>query len=98
MEDKDAAISSCTKEIQLNPRQLCDVELIVNGGFSPLTGFMNEEDYLRYGVATSVCVRVCACVWVWTWVCVCFMNEEDYLSTSTSSPHPLPPLLTRAAS
>jgi sulfate adenylyltransferase len=46
VEDKEAAIKSCTKEIQLNPRQLCDVELICNGGFSPLTGFMNEEDYL----------------------------------------------------
>merc|ERR1712194_678763 len=34
-----------TKELQLSPRQLCDVELIMNGGFSPLTGFMNEETY-----------------------------------------------------
>jgi sulfate adenylyltransferase len=31
--------------VQLNQRQLCDVELICNGGFSPLTGFMNEEEY-----------------------------------------------------
>ena len=43
--DKDAAIASCSMELQLNPRQLCDVELICNGGFSPLTGFMNEADY-----------------------------------------------------
>eukprot|EP00621_Florenciella_sp_RCC1693_P013493 CAMPEP_0182528046 /NCGR_PEP_ID=MMETSP1323-20130603/4250_1 /TAXON_ID=236787 /ORGANISM="Florenciella parvula, Strain RCC1693" /LENGTH=415 /DNA_ID=CAMNT_0024737115 /DNA_START=52 /DNA_END=1299 /DNA_ORIENTATION=+ len=46
VDDKEAAIKSCTKTIQLNPRQLCDVELITNGGFSPLTGFMNEDDYL----------------------------------------------------
>jgi sulfate adenylyltransferase len=26
-------------------RQLCDLELIQNGGFSPLEGFMNERDY-----------------------------------------------------
>jgi sulfate adenylyltransferase len=26
-------------------RQLCDLELILNGGFSPLEGFMNEVDY-----------------------------------------------------
>ena len=26
-------------------RQLCDLELIMNGGFSPLEGFMNEADY-----------------------------------------------------
>lgn len=31
--------------IVLNERQLCDLELIMNGGFSPLEGFMNEKDY-----------------------------------------------------
>lgn len=29
----------------LTERQLCDLELILNGGFSPLTGFLNENDY-----------------------------------------------------
>lgn len=29
----------------LTERQLCDLELILNGGFSPLEGFMNQEDY-----------------------------------------------------
>ena len=29
----------------LNDRQLCDIELILSGGFSPLEGFMNEQDY-----------------------------------------------------
>ncbi|CAK9436929.1 uncharacterized protein LODBEIA_P14410 [Lodderomyces beijingensis] len=32
-------------QLTLTPRQLCDLELILNGGFSPLTGFLNEEDY-----------------------------------------------------
>jgi sulfate adenylyltransferase len=31
--------------IILTERQLCDLELILNGGFSPLEGFMNEKDY-----------------------------------------------------
>merc|ERR1712087_322219 len=44
-EEKEAAIAKCDLELQASPRQLCDVELIMNGGFSPLTGFMNEEQY-----------------------------------------------------
>ncbi|KAK0884087.1 Sulfate adenylyltransferase [Friedmanniomyces endolithicus] len=31
--------------VVLNDRQLCDMELILNGGFSPLEGFMSEKDY-----------------------------------------------------
>lgn len=31
--------------IILNARQMCDLELIMNGGFSPLIGFLNEADY-----------------------------------------------------
>jgi len=33
----------------LTPRQICDLDLMMNGAFSPLEGFMNEADY------TSVC-------------------------------------------
>ncbi|KAG8767793.1 Sulfate adenylyltransferase [Ceratobasidium sp. 428] len=32
-------------ELVLTERQLCDLELIMNGGFSPLEGFLNEADY-----------------------------------------------------
>lgn len=30
----------------LTPRQLCDIELLLNGAFSPLEGFMDEETYM----------------------------------------------------
>lgn len=29
----------------LSKRQMCDIELLLNGAFSPLNGFMNEADY-----------------------------------------------------
>ena len=32
-------------EITLNDRQLCDLELLAVGGFSPLQGFMSQSDY-----------------------------------------------------
>jgi sulfate adenylyltransferase len=31
--------------LDLTPRQLCDLELLLNGGFSPLDGFMQRADY-----------------------------------------------------
>jgi sulfate adenylyltransferase len=31
--------------LDLNARQLCDLELLLSGGFSPLRGFMNRADY-----------------------------------------------------
>lgn len=35
-----AAMKRTTEKVELSDRQLCDVELLMNGGFSPLTGFM----------------------------------------------------------
>nr|NGX47503.1 Sulfate adenylyltransferase [Chlamydiota bacterium] len=32
--------------ISLNSRQLCDLEMLLNGGFAPLEGFLNENEYL----------------------------------------------------
>jgi sulfate adenylyltransferase len=33
------------KSWDLSPRQLCDLELLITGGFSPLCGFMKQADY-----------------------------------------------------
>ena len=46
-EELDAlkAQASTLPSWDLTPRQLCDVEMLLNGGFSPLTGFLNEDDY-----------------------------------------------------
>ncbi|OAX80952.1 sulfate adenylyltransferase [Emergomyces africanus] len=50
--DELEAEAATLPAIVLNERQLCDLELIMNGGFSPLEGFMNEKDY--NGVVTDV--------------------------------------------
>ncbi|KAK3311426.1 uncharacterized protein B0T15DRAFT_521449 [Chaetomium strumarium] len=40
-----AAEAETLPALVLSERQLCDLELLLNGGFSPLEGFMNEQDY-----------------------------------------------------
>ncbi|KAI0066138.1 ATP-sulfurylase [Artomyces pyxidatus] len=40
---KESALS--LPDILLTERQLCDLELIINGGFSPLEGFLTQKDY-----------------------------------------------------
>lgn len=40
-----AAEAATLPNIVLTDRQLCDLELILNGGFSPLEGFLNQKDY-----------------------------------------------------
>lgn len=37
--------STSLPSLTLNDRQLCDLELLLNGGFSPLDGFLNQKDY-----------------------------------------------------
>ncbi|OAA43544.1 sulfate adenylyltransferase [Beauveria brongniartii RCEF 3172] len=40
-----SAESETLPALVLTERHLCDLELILNGGFSPLEGFMTEQDY-----------------------------------------------------
>jgi sulfate adenylyltransferase len=47
-ENEIAAIKNTAANLpswDLNLRQLCDVEMLLNGGFSPLAGYMNRGDY-----------------------------------------------------
>ncbi len=49
-QDRAAEILAQSREWpswDLTGRQLCDLELLLNGGFSPLTGFMTRGDYER---------------------------------------------------
>ncbi len=48
-EEADAAKQAARdlKSWDLTPRQSCDIELLLNGAFSPLTGFLNRADYDR---------------------------------------------------
>jgi sulfate adenylyltransferase len=39
----------------LTPRQLCDLELLLNGGFSPLRGFMTRADYAAVCEGMRLC-------------------------------------------
>ena len=34
-----------TRNLTLSPRQTADFEMIANGGFAPLTGFLGEADW-----------------------------------------------------
>ena len=65
----------------LTPRQLCDLELLVNGGFSPLEGFLGQADY------EAVCSSMrLADGTVWSIPVVLDLPEETAsgLSTGTS--------------
>ena len=46
--DRTAAIKAESRDwpsFDLTPRQLCDLELMMSGAFSPLTGFLTRADY-----------------------------------------------------
>ena len=38
-------LKEATKTLEASDRNACDIELLSVGGFSPLSGFMNKEDY-----------------------------------------------------
>jgi sulfate adenylyltransferase len=44
-EQREAVRSGVDRTVECSDRNACDVELLVVGGFSPLRGFMHQEDY-----------------------------------------------------
>ena len=54
-QDRAEALKQASRDFaswDLTDRQVCDLELLMNGAFSPLSGFMTREDY------ESVCARM----------------------------------------
>jgi sulfate adenylyltransferase len=43
--EREAVKAGVSRRIECSDRNACDVELLVVGGFSPLRGFMHQEDY-----------------------------------------------------
>ncbi len=43
--EEEKARANDYKSWDLTPRQLCDIELILDGSFSPLEGFLGQKDY-----------------------------------------------------
>src|SRR5437773_1465505 len=69
--DRSADLRKQSRDLvswELDPRQVCDLELLLNGSFSPLQGFLTRSDYecvcekmrLRNGVLwpIPVCLAV----------------------------------------
>ncbi|MFM7264964.1 MAG: sulfate adenylyltransferase, partial [Cyanobium sp.] len=44
-EQREAVCAAVDRRVECSDRNACDVELLVVGGFSPLRGFMHQEDY-----------------------------------------------------
>src|SRR5919199_829830 len=62
--------------LTLTTRHLCDLELLANGGFSPLNGFMGEDDYRAVLTTMHLANGL-----VWTIPIYLAVNEEQARST-----------------
>ena len=43
--ERESLLAGASRRIECSDRNACDVELLVVGGFSPLRGFMHQQDY-----------------------------------------------------
>ncbi len=56
---------------------LCDIEMLLNGGFAPLTGFLNEDQY--HQVLDEMRIRIEGKTHVWTMpICLPVSGEASY--------------------
>ena len=66
--EKLKAESRDLPSLTLQSRHLCDLELLLNGGFSPLRGFMGQADYERVCSDMRLADGRCGpCPSPWTW-------------------------------
>lgn len=62
-----------TFSVVLTGRKLCDLEILLNGGFKPLTGYLKEKDY------KSVCDNMTLSTGeIWPMPIVFKISEEEY--------------------
>jgi len=71
--------SDAAMELSLNHRQTCDIELLLNGGFSPLTGFMTSSEY--NGVVNNMHLP---CGTIWPMPITLDVSEEKALEIEKS--------------
>ena len=63
----------------LTERQLCDIELILNGGFSPLTGFLSQKDYDSVVLTSRLSDGT-----LWPMPITLDINDSNFISTLKS--------------
>lgn len=74
---RDAHAAGKLPTIKLNERELSDLELIANGAFSPLTGFMGQADYERVVAEGRLASGV-----PWT-IPITLSSNDDYKAGTT---------------
>ena len=76
----------------LTQRQVLDIELLLNGAFSPLEGFIGQADY------TSMCEKMClADGTIWPIPITLDVTEEFASDIALGDRFALPPRSTRSA-
>jgi sulfate adenylyltransferase len=67
--ERDALLDQAVRlnSWDMTPRQICDIELLLNGAFSPLSGFLNRSDYesvVTLGQLADGNFGLCRLIWM----------------------------------